>query len=503
MQSPPKILVIDDEEESLKLIKEIFVQGFEVECLIDPRRASEQLQGNFYHVVITDLKMPFISGIEVLKAVKASNPLTEIIIMTGYGEKGAVIEALRYGGFDLVEKPIDDIPFIKNAVKKAIEKVELALENKRLVEDLKAANIRIEGQRIKDLQRIEEIGQALATSLDQQAILTILAKSLIDGTACDAVGLSFYNLGKRGATLTIFGSLAEDDISHIKYKMLEDIKSLIPYGSTKFYGDEEEIDLRVNPMVKNPDRADLSGGPMVSISATPLVWKGELEGILSIFSKRPEAFNKDDTRVLSILATNATIALRNARVFNEIHEMANRDGMTDLFNHRHFQEILDIEIARAIRFGHPLSLLMLDIDFFKNVNDSYGHPAGDQLLFEFGRLLKDMVRKTDSIARYGGDEFTVILTETPLSGAMPYSERIRKKVEERAFRVYQEEVKLTVSIGVANFSPDALGFDQGLVRKELIEMADQGLYRAKKGGRNRCEYGGHDLALSFRLADSF
>lgn len=158
------------------------------------------------------------------------------------------------------------------------------------------------------------------------------------------------------------------------------------------------------------------------------------------------------------------------------------DSLTGLFNMRYFRLQLVEEFSRSQRYGHPLSLLMLDVDFFKAYNDRNGHPAGDIVLKEVSRILIRNVRGTDIVARYGGEEFVVLLPETPQESACGVAEKIRKSIEEHhfPFRETQAEKKVTASIGIGCYPDGKVTSDQ-----DLIESADQALYAAKKGGRNQ------------------
>ncbi len=160
------------------------------------------------------------------------------------------------------------------------------------------------------------------------------------------------------------------------------------------------------------------------------------------------------------------------------------DGLTQVFNHRHFREEFDRTFLEAIRYERPLSLAMIDIDFFKKVNDTWGHATGDQVLRDVSATLALSVRTSDMVARYGGEEFAVMMPETSLSDASQAAEKIRKLVEEREISGPTGMIPVTVSIGVANFPHTQFG--RG---RELIEAADRALYRAKKRGRNQvnCE----------------
>jgi diguanylate cyclase (GGDEF)-like protein len=164
-----------------------------------------------------------------------------------------------------------------------------------------------------------------------------------------------------------------------------------------------------------------------------------------------------------------------------LEQLANHDGLTGLLNNRCFRESLDLEMARARRYNHPFSLVFMDLDHFKQYNDTQGHPAGDRLLKDLARLLKTHSRAVTVLARYGGEEFVALAPETPKDGALTYAERLRSTVEKHRFEGCESQPfgKVTLSAGVATFPED------GEEAATLIERADKALYEAKKGGRNR------------------
>ncbi len=165
----------------------------------------------------------------------------------------------------------------------------------------------------------------------------------------------------------------------------------------------------------------------------------------------------------------------------QLEQLAFRDGLTNLYNHRYFQEILEKEFARADRYGNDLCLIMFDIDFFKKVNDNYGHPAGDQVLTTLAKQLQAIVRPSDILARYGGEEFMVILPETEASGMKVFAERLRRCVMGITTKVNNMEINVTISSGGVHFNPDV----EGITKQDLIDTADRALYMSKESGRNR------------------
>jgi two-component system cell cycle response regulator len=167
-------------------------------------------------------------------------------------------------------------------------------------------------------------------------------------------------------------------------------------------------------------------------------------------------------------------------VNHRLKKLSITDGLTELFNHRHVHELLHDEFERTLRSDDPISVAMIDLDRFKQVNDTYGHPTGDVILYETARIIRDTAREIDMVGRYGGEEFIAILPGTGEDAAAAFAERVRRAVEENVFRDGATEVRMTMSAGVASF-PDT-GTDSP---EALLKHADQALYQAKGGGRNR------------------
>ncbi|MFN3966950.1 MAG: diguanylate cyclase [Endomicrobiia bacterium] len=185
-------------------------------------------------------------------------------------------------------------------------------------------------------------------------------------------------------------------------------------------------------------------------------------------------FDNHDAVLLGSISAQIAISLYNATLY----ELAVTDGLTKLYLHRYFQQRLDQELSRSKRYKSSLSLLMIDIDHFKKLNDTYGHPEGDKILKILAKIFKDSFRETDIIARYGGEEFACILIETGQSGAKETAERLRRTVENYPFNIKGNPIKLTISVGVDTW-------DFVTSKEEFIEHADRALYAAKNFGRNR------------------
>ena len=193
----------------------------------------------------------------------------------------------------------------------------------------------------------------------------------------------------------------------------------------------------------------------------------------------------NDRDKFHILAHQFLLGIRRSLLYEQVQELAIMDGLTGVLSRRFFLERCQEELERSKQFGYNFAFLMADIDRFKEYNDRYGHLVGDVILKEAARIIKGSLREIDLVGRYGGEEFSIVLTETDCQGALFAAERIRQALESRSIRAYDEDLTATLSIGIAAFPGN------GRVMNALIEKADQALYQAKQSGRNKvCVYEG-------------
>ncbi len=216
-----------------------------------------------------------------------------------------------------------------------------------------------------------------------------------------------------------------------------------------------------------------------SILVLPLIAQDICAGTLIVGTAAPNAYTSERREMLEVVANQAAVTFANAQLYEQMRELATTDGLTGLANHRTFQSKTDEAIARHKRTGKSFCLLLTDIDHFKNVNDTHGHPAGDEVLRQFADAFRALLRETDTPCRYGGEEFTIILEETDTEGAMLIANRIREKVKSLSFESEAGKFNCSLSIGVATWPKDATE------KQELIDLADKALYYSKENGRDR------------------
>ena len=235
-------------------------------------------------------------------------------------------------------------------------------------------------------------------------------------------------------------------------------------------------------------------GPDVirTVALLPLTRRGELIGSLQVGSASADRYNSAcGTDFLERLAQIVAICLENALSQERLKLVGLTDALTGVQNRRYFEHRCPVEISQARRYRHPLACIFLDIDKFKRINDSYGHPTGDEVLRSVARLIQSQLRSGDTIARYGGEEFVALLPKSELHHAHQIAERIRASVEEKAFKAQSgQAIRVTISIGLSMLPEKNLDADNLRCAEHLVAAADEALYQAKHKGRNRVECAG-------------
>ena len=317
-------------------------------------------------------------------------------------------------------------------------------------------------QRRAEAEQLEEIGRALTSELDpgevvDRVITAVQSVLNVDGTA---VWRLDPNASAIGRVVESGGDIAlpiglEWDITGELYDRLVDQRVGVVLEDLEAYGLPPEV------------AEHMTGGSAIGV---PVIVAGHVDGVLTAGSRAARHFTDDDIRVLQRLATQFAVALRNARLHEDLHAASLTDPLTGLPNRRRLQIHLDHEVAAARR-GRPLGIAVMDIDRFKHYNDSFGHVAGDDILRAIGAVLANENRAMNIVARYGGDEFVSILSDTQLEGARNFAKRVTSRIAEDPTL---KHFGITVSVGVAEFDPETMA-----TPNDLLRAADSDMYDAK------------------------
>ena len=267
------------------------------------------------------------------------------------------------------------------------------------------------------------------------------------------------------------------DVAAFRLKIGEGVAGWVAQCGKPAIVNDAQRDPRFSPRVDTRTQFETR-----SILCAPLVSRGRTIGVLEIINKRGGPFNRADLQLVLTLVEPCAIAIENAILFQRTEQLTITDDLTRLFNSRYLNLYLGREIKRCKRHGIPLSVIFLDLDGFKGINDQYGHLAGSGTLTEVGKILAEGVRESDILARYGGDEFVVVLPETPASGALVIAERLRRAIEEHRFLEPQGiAARISASFGISTYP------DHALSPEGLIQKADQAMYRVKEREKNGIE----------------
>ena len=334
---------------------------------------------------------------------------------------------------------------------------------------------------LHNISILYNISQAVNFIDDLKRLLRVILNKALETIEAEKGSLMLYNYAENILqTKVVYGLNDKNLETEINNGMVDCTKIKVGEGiAGTVFVEKKSI---ISNLGKNDPRFLDTGGDLnvSSLLCVPLIAKGEPIGVINITNKmNGKLFNKQDLEFIEALANQAAIAIDNAKLY----ELATKDGLTKLYIYRHFYTLLETEMKRSARYNHEVTLLMMDIDNFKSINDTYGHPVGDQVLREIANSISTTIRKIDIASRYGGEEFTVILPETNSNDAKVIAERLRRNISEIRIRVKDEIITPTISIGMSEYPSCALD------EQTLIELADVALYNAKNNGKNCiCQY---------------
>jgi two-component system cell cycle response regulator len=340
-----------------------------------------------------------------------------------------------------------------------------------MTENLRTYIGELESSRDELRRNLDRMGATLRTTLDLEGMLEVVLDTAAVTLGASAAALYLRRASGREISLEV--AQGYDPPAHATLPVGHGIAGKAALGAPVLVPGDDSL-IPFHP-----------AEPQVSTAvAVPLIRGERTMGVLALYGRTTlEPFDRADAATLAAFGGQASVAIENVLLHQETEQLSITDGLTGVWNRRYLELSLRKEIERAHRFSRPLSLLMIDIDRFKRINDQFGHQRGDEVLVEVTRRIMGTVRtQIDFLSRYGGEEFVVVLPETPAPGAAVVAEKVRAAIGNRGFVGERHpEVLVTVSVGVATYPTD------GLSAEELVRAADEALFRAKRAGRDRVE----------------
>jgi two-component system cell cycle response regulator len=474
-----KILIADDSPLVLRMIEKMLSgAGYEVVTARDGLEAVEKAATEDVQLVILDVTMPRMNGYQACRLLKSEAATRDlpVIILTSRDQASDRFWGHETGADHFITKDAETQGIL--ALVRSILPVEAT--SRRRADAAQRSSIDI-------LSRVNEL----------------LDRRLYEATILSDIGLVARSLGRFDETFTsvmaLVGRVVDFTLGAMAFVEGDDVEVFLLQQREAAPAAIDEMKARLRdavleardgaplgrvharlfaPAGEAQGAAEPALGGFISV---PIGTAARLSGLLALGGRQVSRLGRDTEAFLHQVALQAHIVMQNSRLFERVQQLAIRDGLTELYNHRHAVELVQHEVARVARYHEPgVSVLMLDVDHFKRVNDRLGHAAGDAVLRELARLLHEAVRAVDSVGRYGGEEFVVVLPQTRYEEAFQTAERLRQEVERHTSAAGEGLCSVTVSIGVATFPSERVDSAAALLRE-----ADLALYRAKEAGRNR------------------
>ncbi len=478
-----RVLVIDDSKTQLvSLQMSLQKDGFDVITAGNGMEGVSRAFRDTPDIVVSDVMMPELNGYQLCRLLKNNKETSDIpiILLTSMDQPQDRFWGIRAGADRYLVKS-SDFSILKETIHLLLKNSKIPIPKKKDLlknhgaadwESIKSSLNQLLDRLLFESTLSNEVGRLANFIHDRNKLLgeaSLLVNSLIDYSS---LCLCLFDINVTKLYIELKQPMSDEDISEIKSHILLDIHD-------KQKTDEAEIHF-LNNSSPIDNKAD---NKITARLSAPLNIHNENIGNISLYTTKSQAFDKESENIIRLLATDFSMVFKLMLLYDETRHLSITDGLTKLYNSRYFKEMFEMEFERAKRFKKNLSMVILDIDHFKSINDTYGHLQGDSVLKEVGYILKQSVRKVDFVARYGGEEFAVLAIDTDIDNTCILAEKIRKQIEFHRFKAEKNPLKVTVSLGVASTSEDVSNY------LDLIKRADDSLYKAKEGGRNRvCVY---------------
>jgi two-component system cell cycle response regulator len=476
---PAKVLIADDSPLVVRMIEKMLSgAGFAVVTARDGLEAVEKAVAEDVQLVILDVTMPRLNGYQACRLLKseASTKDLPVVILTSRDQAGD-----RYWGLETGA----DFYITKDAEPQRI----LDLVRGILAGEDGRGAPRPEAAHRSSVDILSRVNELLDRKLYEATILSEIGRVARSLVRFDETFISVMALVARVADFSVGGMafIEGDDLDvfllqqrNVAHALVEEMKTRLREAVLQGRGGNALGRMQARLFAPAAGAAGAEEPALGGFLAVPIATGDRLVGLLALGGRHVAAGHVPDA-FLQQVAGQAHIVMQNSRLFERVQQLAIRDSLTEVYNHRHAVDLIQQEVSRVARYHEgALSVLMLDIDHFKHINDELGHLAGDAVLREIARVLREGLRGVDSVGRYGGEEFVLILPQTRYEEALQTGERLRQQVEQHAFRTGERFTRITVSVGAATFPSERVDSAATLLRE-----ADLALYRAKDEGRNR------------------